>query len=124
MHTRTATAVIQDTMFWDGSRSGDGPVWPTRAQPGAIYEYSVKRFGRKRMTICEHPWTPYAAPPGPNGWGDEDRFERCEQCGVHIIRMVPSLTPIYNEQSYFVEPNEVYFAKDLVPQSRTSWRRA
>jgi len=41
-----ATAVVQDEILWDGGRNGDGPVWPTRAEPGAVYEYSIRRHLR------------------------------------------------------------------------------
>jgi hypothetical protein len=41
-----ATAAVQDEMVWKGAGDG-GPVWPTRAEPGAVYEYSVKRISKE-----------------------------------------------------------------------------
>jgi hypothetical protein len=40
-----ATAEIHDTIRWLGRAAGDNsPVWPTRAEPGAIYEYAIRRL--------------------------------------------------------------------------------
>ena len=71
------------------------------------------------MSVCEHSWTPYVNLPPGHEWGREDVFERCEKCGVaHTVKMVPATAPIYDDKGYFIEPTEVYFTKDMIPQNR------
>ena len=71
------------------------------------------------MNVCEHSWTPYVNLPVGNDWGKDDVFERCERCGVvHTVQMVPPSVPIYDDKGYFIEPTEVYFTKDMIPQNR------
>jgi hypothetical protein len=42
-----ATAEIQDQIYWAGTHDDQAPVWPTRAKPAAVYEYSIKRLGAR-----------------------------------------------------------------------------